>query len=212
MNARIIIAAVGASVAVGAAAATALATGGGTQTGQLMAASVAPASASAPSPSASPASTKGACDDGAWIGADNLRVEGRPDNLDAGDRGATYVWHDNDGWHIRSTDPSGQQAHYTGVIHLTAGATFHDVTTVKLEKDDHVRITDGGRTLAYSFDTFSGIDGVDFHVSACANDRTHEAITFSMRRNGSDDDASRIDVGDQKQHPDSSTWRAHRTV
>ena len=152
------------------------------------------------------------CDDGAWIGQDDLRVEGAPDRFDAGDRGATYVWHDTNGWHIRATDPAGRSAHYTGVITLTKGATFHDVDNVRFEKDDHVQVLDGGTVLRYSFATYSGIDGVDFRVSACAGDRAHEAITFTLRKNGSDDDASRIFVGDHKQHPDSNTWRVFRQV
>jgi len=165
------------------------------------------ASAQISGTAATVASPATACDDGAWHGVDGIRVQGRPDGLDAGDNGTTYVWHDGDGWHVRSTDPAGKKGHYTGVITLSAGH-FVDASTVRLEKDDHVEV--GDRTLRYSFDTIAGIDGVDFHVSACGGDRTHEVLTFAMRKNGSDDDARRIDVGDHRQHPDRSTWRAAR--
>lgn len=190
-----ILAAAGAAVGVGGVAAVALAPG---------ASAPAAALASVPVAAAPAAQT---CDDGAWHGVDGLRVEGRPDGLDAGNAGNTYVWHDSDGWHVRATDPAGKQAHYTGVITLSAGS-FVDAHTVRFEKDDHVSIS--ATTLRYSFETASGVDGVDFHVSACGGDRSHEVLTFSMRKNGSDDDARRIDIGDHKLHPDRSTWRAAR--
>ena len=199
-----------AALGVAGGAAIASATGGDTMrfaSAQL--ASVQPASVQSTTAASSSQAT---CDDGSWVGQDGLRVEGAPDTLDAGDRGATYVWHDSSGWHIRSTDPAGQSARYSGVLRLTRGATFRDVDTVRLERDDHVVVLDQGTVLLYSFATYSGVDGVDFHVSACAGNREHEAITFSMRRNRSDDDASRIVVGDHRQHPDSSTWRAFRQV
>ena len=53
--------------------------------------------AASPSPGAS-----GRCDATPWTGA--ISPQGRPDSLDAGDAGAVYVWHDEDGWHVRTTD------------------------------------------------------------------------------------------------------------
>ena len=198
--------------AAGAAAAIAATGGPSLQVASAQLTSANASTSTSTSSSTSATATSTTCDDGAWVGQDNLRVEGAPDRFDAGDRGATYVWHDAGGWHIRATDPAGKSAHYTGVITLTKGATFRDVDTVRFEKDDHIQLLDGGTVLRYSFATYSGIDGVDFRVSACADVRAHEAITFTMRKNGSDDDASRIFVGDHKQHPDSSTWRAFRQV
>ncbi|MHB8571824.1 MAG: hypothetical protein ACYDAY_02550 [Candidatus Dormibacteria bacterium] len=152
-----------------------------------------------------------ACDDGAWVGPDGINVNGRPDSLDAGDRGATYIWHDQDGWHLRTTDPAGREGHYSGVIVPSAGVRFYDLTTVRLEKDDHVWIGEDG-ALHYSFATYSGIDGVDFKVSACAGDRANEALRFTVRRDGEDEDAARIVLGDSHRHPDSSTFYVHRSV
>ena len=39
-----------------------------------------------------------------WKGPDDVNIEGRPDSLDPGDRGAVYIWHDSDDWHLRATD------------------------------------------------------------------------------------------------------------
>src|SRR5690348_14690942 len=70
------------------------------------------------------------CDAGPWTGA--ISPEGRPDNLDAGDAGAVYVWHDGDGWHIRTTDARPVDHHYTGTIRLEpSAANFTDIRPVR---------------------------------------------------------------------------------
>jgi hypothetical protein len=162
----------------------------------------------APSPSPSPASL---CDDGAWRGPDGVNVEGRPDGLDAGDRGEVYLWHGTDGWHLRTTDISDAAHHYTGTVALSAGATFTSFAPVRLEHGDRVWV-DGSNTLHYDFTTFNGIDGVNFTVSACDGARQHEVMAFSMDVNGHEDDASRIALGDAGQHPSTATFAVTRSV
>lgn len=162
----------------------------------------------APSPAPSPASL---CDDGAWRGPDGLNVEGRPDGLDAGDRGQVYLWHGADGWHLRTTDVSDGAHHYTGTVALSAGATFTSLAPVRLEHGDRVWV-DGSNILHYDFTTFNGIDGVNFTVSACDGARRHEAMVFAMNVDGHEDDASRIALGDAGQHPPASTFAVTRNV
>src|SRR5262247_2013648 len=122
------------------------------------------ATVASPSPRASASSSAdaGRCDATRWTGAVN--PEGRPDGFDAGDAGAVYVWHDGDGWHIRSTDKRPTDHHYTGSIHLSKGGSFTDLHPVRDEKDDTVSV-DGDNTLHYDFHTFASIDGVDFRVT-----------------------------------------------
>lgn len=154
-------------------------------------------------------STPPTCDDGRWHGPDGINVEGRPDHFDAGDVGAKYVWHDSDGWHVRTTDAARGAHHYTGTITASAGASFAAVRPVHNERDDHVWIT-ADNVLHYDLTTYRGIDGFDFRVSACAGDREHETLRFSMDYNGREQDTARIKLGDAKQHPPAATFTVTR--
>ena len=172
------------------------------------------ASASAPAASAgSPATSSGAarCDDGRWMGPDGINVNGRPDRLDAGDRGGVYLWHGVTGWHLRTTDITDTAHHYTGTVALSAGARFTSFSTVRLENGDRVWV-DGSNVLHYDFTTYNGIDGVNWTVSACDGARDREAMRISMDVNGREDDPGRIYLGDAKQHPDSATFAVTREV
>lgn len=167
-----------------------------------------------PSPNSSGAAAAPAtpvCDDGDWRGPDGVNVDGRPDRLDAGDRGAVYLWHNPDGWHLRTTDVTDSAHHYTGAVALSQGARFTSFSTVRLEHGDRVWV-DGDNTLHYDFTTYNGIDGVNFTVSACDGARQHEVMHFTMDVNGHEDDPSRIALGDGRQHPDSASFDVTRTV
>ena len=178
------------------------------------------APATATTPSIGPVATPGAaptapapprCDDGDWRGPDGINVDGQPDGFDAGNRGAVYLWHSSDGWHIRTTDVTDTAHHYTGTIALSPGARFTSFSTVRLENADRVWV-DGDNVLHYDFTTYNGIDGVNFTVSACDGAREHEAMHFDMDYNGHEDDPARINIGDRKQHPDSANFIVTRTI
>ncbi|HKA12630.1 MAG TPA: hypothetical protein VKI99_19380 [Candidatus Dormibacteraeota bacterium] len=146
-----------------------------------------------------------ACDAGRWTGAVN--PEGRPDGFDAGDAGAVYVWHDGDGWHIRSTDKRPTDHHYTGSIHLSKGGSFTDLHPVRDEKDDTVSV-DGDNTLHYDFHTFASIDGVDFRVTCPPQrgvDVERQRLTFHTMFDGRPI-ADRVRIGDAKQSPKAATF------
>jgi len=150
------------------------------------------------------------CDAGRWTGA--IDPEGRPDGLDAGDAGAVYVWHDADGWHIRTTDQRPVDHHYTGTILLQpAVANFADIRTVRDERDDHVTV-DGSNVLHYDFHTFASIDGVDFHVTCPTGKRDgRERLAFHTEFDGHPI-ADRVRIGDRKQSPKTADFAFTRTV
>ena len=167
-----------------------------------------PAAAVKPAP-ARQAST--ACDAGRWIGPVN--PEGRPDGLDAGDAGAVYVWHDGDGWHIRTTDKRPTDHHYTGSVHLSKNGSFTDLHPVRDEKDDRVSV-DGDNTLRYDFHTFASIDGVDFRVSCPSQQGTdveRQRLTFHALFDGKPI-ADRVRIGDSKQSPRTATFAFTRAA
>jgi len=167
--------------------------------------------AAASTPAAStpaPSSTAPSCDDGRWHGPDGIDVQGRP-VFDAGDGGAAYIWHGDAGWHLRTTDAQPGAHHYTGTITASPGAAFTAIRPVRNERDDHVWVSGDG-VLHYDLTTYRGIDGFDFRVTACAHDRDHEALRFSLDDNGRDQDVARIKLGSDKRHPDSATFSVWR--
>ena len=153
------------------------------------------------------------CADGRWVGPDGISVQGRPDRIDAGDRGAVYLWHDSTGWHVRTTDASPGAHHYSGSIAVSADARFTAFAPVRNEKDDHVWVT-GDNVLHYALTTYRGVDGFNFRVSACLPraDVQKETLRFSMDYNGREDDPARIDLGDSKRHPDAATFEVRRAA
>lgn len=170
---------------------------------------VQPAAATRPAPSA-PA--RADCDAGRWTGA--ISPEGRPEGFDAGDTGAVYIWHDADGWHLRSTDKRSTDHHYTGTIRLEpAAANFTDVRTVRDERDDKVTV-DGTNTLHYDFHTFASIDGVDFRVSCPADQKgrpDRERLGFHTEFDGHPV-ADRVRIGAEKRVPKSADFGFVRSV
>jgi hypothetical protein len=200
------VAGVAAVIAIGGIATRAPALAGATTT----AATTAPGAVAPATGTSSPAPVS-RCDDGDWRGPAGVNVDGRPDNLDAGDRGAVYAWHSADGWRIRTTDVTNTAHHYTGTVALSRDARFTSFAPVRLEHDDRVWV-DGNNVLHYDFTTFRGVDGVNFTVSACDGARQHETMLFTMDINGHEDDPSRIDLGDMKQHPPFATFTVTRSV
>ena len=170
------------------------------------AAPIAPAGTTAATPAASPT-----CADGRWVGPDGTSVQGRPDRIDAGDRGAVYLWHDSTGWHVRTTDASPGAHRYSGSVAASPGARFTAFAPVRNEKDDRFWVT-GDNVLHYALTTYRGVDGFNFRVSACLPqvEARKEALRFSMDYNGREDDPARIDLGDSKRHPDSATFEVRR--
>lgn len=120
------------------------------------------------------------------------RLEGKPENLEAGGDLGFYFWHDEQGLHLRTTGP-GERHHFTAEIH-TPGEV-RNVRLVRLEGDDGFLIRDGGHTLDLRFETWDGIDGVDFTIEGGRH------MTIVMKRDGERIDTEEIYLGEDGQHP-----------
>lgn len=168
--------------------------------------------AASPQPATGQQPAAAECDASPWVGA--ISPEGRPDGLDAGDAGAVYVWHDGDGWHIRTTDRRAVDHHYTGTIRLQpAAANFTAVRTVRDERDDRVFL-DGTNVLHYDFHTFASVDGADFRVTCPAErrgERERERLAFHTDSDGHPI-ADRVRIGDSKRSPKSADFAFTRSV
>lgn len=122
-----------------------------------------------------------ACDEGHWPAT----VQRQPERLRAGSTDGYYVWHDQNGWHLRTTTPQRSAHVFTGRI--VSSDDIRSVTMVRDENDD--RVTVNGHTLSFRFVTYAGIDGVNFRVG-CTN-----SVTFELKQGGSRMPAYRIFLG-----------------
>ncbi|HLZ08760.1 MAG TPA: hypothetical protein VKT80_09255 [Chloroflexota bacterium] len=130
------------------------------------------------------------------------RIEGRPASFEAGSTDGYYLWHDDAGLHLRTTDSSGSFT-YSGT--LTTKSTFTDVQLVLAEKDDSVQILNGGKEIQFQFKTFQGIDGFDFRVV------DGSPVELSLMQNGTLIDPSNIFLGQFSVHPDHNPMRIGET-
>jgi len=126
-------------------------------------------------------STTAACDEGRWPAT----VEGQPERLHAGSTDGHYVWHDRNGWHLRTTTPQRSAHVFTGRI--VSSDNIRSVTMVRDENDD--RATVSGHVLSFRFVTYAGIDGLNFRVG-CTN-----SVTFELKQGGDWIPAYRIFLG-----------------
>jgi hypothetical protein len=128
-------------------------------------------------------------DDGNWP----LFADGRPPRLDAGDAAGDYLWHDSDGWHLRVTHQNDHHQLWSGV--LTTTGTFSDVSAVKLERNDHFTVGPEKHAIAFRFNNYGGIDGLDF--------RTHCApgIHFNLRADGALVNPTEVIIGHGDDNP-----------
>jgi hypothetical protein len=92
-------------------------------------------------------------------------------SVHAGRELAVFLWHDAGGLHLRTTGP-GPERDFTGVLRATGGGHFFDLDRVRVEhgeqNHDRVNLGPNGRTIAFHFDTFAGVDGFDTRLGGQA--------------------------------------------
>lgn len=123
----------------------------------------------------------GRCDEGHWPRS----VQGQPRAFKAGGTAGYYIWHDDRGWHLRTTTPRRTEHVFEGTI-----ASADDIQLVhqyRDERGDEVKVE--GNTLAFKFVTSNGVDGVDFTVGCT------ESIDFALHGQGRPTTPRRIWLG-----------------
>lgn len=136
------------------------------------------------------------------------RIWGQPQSFQAGGTDGYYIWcarsaSDKDDAHLslRTTDSAGK-FHYSGV--LRTNGEFVGVTKVRGEPDDHVDISPDHKTIRFSFVTYQGVDGFDFHVAGGTR------VVFALDRDGARLDPSNIFLGEDSVHPAHNPFRILR--
>jgi hypothetical protein len=92
-------------------------------------------------------------------GSHRARVQGAPIFFNATDRTGDYLWHDDDGFHLRVTHRRIGREDFSGTI---ASPTPMHLNPVRLEGYDRADLSPDGRTLTFLFTDRGHIDGVEF--------------------------------------------------
>lgn len=129
------------------------------------------------------------------------RIEGKPASFEAGSTGGYYFWHDDDGLHVRTTDPEGIDSWYAGVV--TTDGTFRDLDLVRAEPDDNATL-EGPQTLVFGMHTFSGVDGFNFNVDGGT------FVRLDLYRDGHQTSPDHIFLGAKSVHPNDDPFVIRR--
>lgn len=128
-------------------------------------------------------------------------THGQPAHLHA--RGATggYLWHDNDGWHLRVTHRTKHKMVFTGIVSASSPITF---ARVKDEARDKVTLSPDHKRLTFRFVNYGGLDGVDF-TDACAI-----SARFAFAVDGHRATRNQVYVGAHSARPRSNPFTINR--
>ena len=131
-----------------------------------------------------------------------LDPRGRPDEKLVDQPQRYYVWHDVEGWHLRSAAKGTVK--FEGAIRAVGG-TFRKCRPIGLDLKGRLPDSwalDGGRTeLKFLMHTSTSFDGFDFDL-----DRDATAVEFDLSIGG-DRRPRRIFVGRDGRHPADATFR-----
>jgi hypothetical protein len=103
-------------------------------------------------------------------------VDGRPKSVDPKTAAGVYMWHDAIGWHIRATHRGRALRTFSGRLETTG--RFVGVRPVRLEGHDSVTVAADHHAIAFSFNNYGAIDGLNFRT-LCA-----PSISFDLGSDG----------------------------
>jgi hypothetical protein len=116
-------------------------------------------------------------------------IAGRP-AFEAGSPESYWVWHDEAGWHLRTTT-ARKPHHFHGWVE-PVGGIITDLHATRTEWGDRIRLVPRG--IEFDFETDGGEDGFDWRVSSGCN-------RFDLRVDGAERPGL-VHVGAEGHHPD----------
>lgn len=130
-------------------------------------------------------------DDGSTTNEPDIVADGRPAGY--------YIWHNENGWHLRTHGPDLDEHHFTARIHTDG--TFRSVEGVTLEDRDYYVVADRGHALGINFHTYNGVDGMNFRLDGSS------CIRFNLMLDGQPIPTDQIFLGKDKDNPDQNPFR-----
>jgi hypothetical protein len=129
------------------------------------------------------------------------RLEGRPEQLEAGGDSAYYIWTEGEEFFLATTGPGPMRA-FRVLIHTDG--EIEDVDQVRLEDGDRYELRDGGQGLLVEFHTWDHVDQVRWRVRG----GTH--VSFDLRVDGHPIRPENVYLGAEGSHPRSPFFRIAR--
>ncbi len=115
-----------------------------------------------------------------------------------------YVWHDAEGWHLRTASQKDQVRKFHGKIKLVGG-TFNKLREIGLERKgksaDNSKVNAARTEIEFTIFTSGSFDGYDFTINGGKDAR----VEFALQRGGKER-PDEIFVGGKGQHPDSGKF------
>ena len=125
--------------------------------------------------------------------ADPLDFQGKPEGYKAGETQRYAVWHDEDGWHLRTTTAKNMHQFHGKIV--VKGGKCDDVKLVKGEKSDHFRVGPEKHVIEFDFKTDEAEDGIDFRTT-----KDSDTITWELKIDG-EEKPGHVFVGHKAAHP-----------
>ena len=117
-----------------------------------------------------------------------------------------YLWHGAHGYSLRVTHPGKARVVVSGVI--TVSRDVSAVRRVALERVDRVTRSNHGRTLAFRFTDYGGVDGIDFGAECSTT------VRLALQIAGRSATPAQVFLGQHRASPTSVPFtieRAHDT-
>lgn len=131
-----------------------------------------------------------------------LDPSGRPEGSIVDQTGRYYVWHDGQGWHLRTTSKGGRNFHGAVRVKEAKIKTFKSVGLKDKQgkNEDLWRVNDARSELTFHFKTGKLSDGLDFVV-----DGDEGQVEFDLHIDKQKSPQA-IFVGRGLQHPDTNPF------
>jgi len=128
----------------------------------------------------------------------DIKSFGRPEGKELNVSSRYYLWHDGDGWHIRSCCKDGYYATFQGEIEVKGG-TFEKLRTIELEAKgkhpDAWQLSEDRTKLKFIINSSDHPDGFDFTVKG------KDATAVFDLKIGNKAQPKRIYIGHDNLHP-----------
>jgi hypothetical protein len=129
------------------------------------------------------------------------KVDGKPDMFKPGETRGYFIWHNDNGLHMRMTT-RGKEHVFSGVINTDG--KFTDVKEQNLEHGDFFKVGINKDMIIFRTTTAGGIDGINFKI------RGGKYVRFDLFMDGHKIDTREIYIGDNGWHPKHSDFTLHR--
>ena len=136
---------------------------------------------------------------GAALALPNEDFQGRP-AFKVGQALGAFVWHDDDGQHVRFTTHGKVVRKFTGKVCTDKIAKLDPF---ELEAADDAKIGPEGHCVHFDFTTDGAVDGFDFRAEGAV-------ITYDFQMDGKQMEVGKIHIGRASKHPHESPFVLNR--